>query len=112
MSNSRVECRLYVLQRSSGLLLAPLVAAHLATMIYAARGGLSAAEILSRTQSSVGWSVLYATMVLLAAVHGAIGLRAVARELTAWHGPSLDLTALVYAIVVLVLGSFAVAAIS
>ncbi len=36
------------------------VLVHLATIIYAVRGGLTAAEILERTRGSVGWAVFYA----------------------------------------------------
>ena len=43
----RLEVWLYVAQRGSAFVLAPLVIVHLATMIYAIQGGLSAEEILS-----------------------------------------------------------------
>ena len=45
--------RLYMLQRITALLMAPLVLGHLAMMIYAIQGGISAAEILGRTQGSI-----------------------------------------------------------
>ena len=47
------DLRLYMLQRITALLMAPLVLGHLAVMIYAIQGGLSAAEILGRTQGSL-----------------------------------------------------------
>ena len=71
---------LYVLQRGSALVLAPLVAAHLIVIVVATRDGLSAAEILARTQGSVGWALFYGLFVLAAAVHAPIGLRNVIRE--------------------------------
>ncbi len=75
--------RLYMLQRITALLMAPLVLGHLAVMIYAIQGGLSAAEILGRTQGSFAWFAFYGTFVLAAALHGAIGLRTIAFE---WGG--------------------------
>jgi fumarate reductase subunit C len=90
---------LYLLQRLSALVLAPLVLAHIAVVIYATRDGLSAAEILARTQGSVGWAVFYGLFVLAAAVHAPIGLRNVIRETTPWRGRGLDLAmALVFAL--------------
>ena len=50
----RSQTLLWVAQRASAALLALCVAVHLATMIYAVRGGLSAAEVLARTQGSAG----------------------------------------------------------
>jgi len=47
-----LNLRLYMLQRITALLMAPLVIGHLAVMIYAIQGGLSTAEILGRTQGS------------------------------------------------------------
>ena len=48
-----MEFRLYLLQRLSALIMAPLVIGHIAVMIYAIQGGLTAAEILGRTQGSL-----------------------------------------------------------
>ena len=49
---SMISARLYILQRATALIMAPLVIGHIAVMIYAVQNGLSAAEILSRTQGS------------------------------------------------------------
>lgn len=78
-----IDLRLYMLQRITALLMAPLVLGHLALMIYAVQDGLSAAEILGRTQGSLLWFLFYGTFVLAASIHGAIGLRTVAHE---WGG--------------------------
>ena len=75
--------RLYVLQRITALLMAPFVLGHLAVMIYAVQGGLSAAEILGRTQGSALWFLYYGTFVIAVSIHAAIGLRVVAFE---WGG--------------------------
>ena len=78
-----LDIRLYMLQRITALLMAPLVIGHLAVMIYAIQGGLSTAEILGRTQGSLIWFVFYGSFVVAVAIHGAIGLRTVAHE---WVG--------------------------
>lgn len=83
--------RLYMLQRITALLMAPLVLGHLAVMIYAIQGGLSTAEILGRTQGSVAWFLFYGTFVVAVAIHGAIGLRVIAQEWGGLKGPALTL---------------------
>jgi fumarate reductase subunit C len=86
-----MNVRLYVLQRATAVLMAPMVVVHLAMIFYATRRGLSAAEILGRTRGSVVWASFYATFVLAASIHGAIGLRTILREWTALHGRRLDI---------------------
>jgi fumarate reductase subunit C len=102
---------LYVLQRGSALILAPLVLAHLALIVIASRDGLSAAEILARTQGSIGWAIFYGLFVVAAAVHAPIGLRNVIRETTPWQGRSLDLTMALLFVVMLAIGLRAVIAV-
>ena len=72
-----MSMRLYLLQRASAAILAPLVLVHLALIAYAVQGGLSAAEILARTRGSAGWAVFYGLFVATVAVHGSIGLRTI-----------------------------------
>jgi fumarate reductase subunit C len=105
------EARLYLLQRLSAMILGPLVLVHLGLIVYAVRGGLSAAEILSRTQGSLFWMLFYGLFVVAAAVHAPIGLRNVLREWTPWHGHSLDWAMLGFAGLLAVLGLRAVAAV-
>ncbi|WP_299293708.1 succinate dehydrogenase [uncultured Tateyamaria sp.] len=85
-----LSLRLYMLQRITALLMAPLVLGHLAVMIYAIQGGLSAAEILGRTQGSVAWFLFYGLFVVAVSVHGAIGLRTVLHEWGGLKGPLLE----------------------
>ena len=73
--------RLYMLQRITALLMAPLVLGHLVIMIVAIQGGLSTAEILNRTQGSVFWFLFYGTFVLAVSVHASIGLRVIVSEM-------------------------------
>lgn len=91
-----LSLRLYMAQRITALLMAPLVIGHLAVMIYAIQGGLTADEILGRTQGSLAWFLFYGTFVLTVSIHGAIGLRAIAHE---WAGlKGLALEALMWAV--------------
>ena len=104
MSSARVETRLWIAQRATAALLAALVAVHLATIVHAVRGGLTAAEILSRLDGHAGWFLFYALFSLAAAVHGAIGLRVIAQEWLGWRGRSVDVAAALVAIALAGLG--------
>lgn len=106
-----MEFRLYLLQRLSALIMAPLVIGHIAVMIYAVQGGLSAAEILGRTQGSLFWGLFYGIFVVAVATHAAIGLRTVAQEWFRLEGAALHaLTCLVF-VGLLALGGRAVFAV-
>lgn len=107
-----MNLRLYMLQRITALVMAPLVLGHLAVMIYAIQGGLSAAEILGRTQGSVLWFLFYGTFVVAVSIHGAIGLRTVAHEWGGLKGTVLDTFMWVVGIGLLALGARAVWAVT
>ena len=81
-----LTARLYMLQRVTALLMAPLVLGPIGVMIYAVQGGLSAAEILGRTQGSVFWFSFYGLFVLAVSVHAAIALRSILHEFTGLSG--------------------------
>ena len=100
--------RLYVLQRLTALVMAPLVLVHLAVIVYATRTGLSAEAILGRTEGSLFWAGFYGLFVMAAAIHGTIGLRTVLAEMTGWRGGGLDLAMLCFGIALLGLGLRAV----
>ena len=85
-----LEIRLYLAQRISAAILAPLVLMHLGLMIYAIQGGLDASEILGRTRGSLFWGSSYALFVVAVAVHATIGLRNILREWLQWRGPLLN----------------------
>ncbi len=103
-----METRLFVLQRVSAMFLAPLVMVHLGLILYAVRGGLTADEILARTQGSIGWALFYGVFVLAASVHAPIGVRNVLREWTSWRGDSLDVAMLALAAALMASGLRAV----
>ena len=102
--SARGETLLWTAQRASAAVLAVCVAVHLATVIYAVRGGLSAGEILARTHGSIGWMLFYTVFVLAVAVHAPIGLRTILREMTGWRGPSLDVATAFAALLLVIWG--------
>ena len=110
-AGGRREVWLFVLQRISAMVLAPLVLVHLITMVYAIQDGLSAAEILSRTKGSFIWGTLYGVFVISAAIHASIGLRTILGEMTPLRGPGRELAAAIFAILILGLGFRAVVAV-
>lgn len=72
--------RLFLAQRITAAVLAPLIVCHLVVIVYATQKGLSAADILGRTRGSASWGLFYGLFVVAAAVHAGIGLRAIAHE--------------------------------
>ncbi len=107
-----LDTRLYMAQRITALLMAPLVLGHLAVMIYAVQGGLSTAEILGRTQGSILWFMFYGTFVVAVAIHGAIGVRTVIYEWAGVKGTALTIFTLVIGLGLFVLGARAVWAVT
>lgn len=106
-----MEARLFFLQRATAALLAVLTLGHLVVIFTAMRGGLSAGEILARTQGSLFWGLIYGLFVLTVAIHAPIGLRAVLREWTIWPQLACDALAALLGLVLLLLGLRAVAAV-
>ena len=104
----RGETRLWIAQRASAAVLALCVLVHLATMIYAVRGGLTGAEILARTRGSGAWLAFYSVFVLAVTVHAPIGLRAVLGEWLGWRGRSRDAALLLFAMLLAWMGMRAV----
>jgi fumarate reductase subunit C len=102
---------LFVAQRLSAIVLAIAVAAHLGTILYAVRGGLTAGDILGRTHGNAWLAAFYAAFVIAVAIHAPIGLRNVLREWTAWRGATLDLVMAVFALGLLSLGLRAIVAV-
>ena len=90
------------------MVLAVCVLIHLATMIIAVRGGLSAAEILARTQGSVVAAVFYASFVVAAAIHAPIGIAKICEEWLQWRGRSLVAAMILLAVALLLLGIVAI----
>jgi len=104
----RGETRLWIAQRASAAVLALCVVVHLATIIYAVRGGLSGTEILARTRGNAAWLAFYSLFVFAVTVHAPIGLRAVLGEWLGWRGRSRDFVLLAFAMLLAVMGMRAV----
>lgn len=107
-----LDLRLYMAQRITALLMAPLVTGHLAVMIYAIQGGLSSSEILGRTQGSLVWFLFYGTFVLAVSVHAAIGLRSIAHEWGKLQGVLLEVFMWLVGLSLFALGARAVWAVT
>lgn len=112
MSPARRETLLWAAQRASAAVLALGMAAHLAGMIYAVRGGLTAAEILGRTQGNTTLALAYGAFVVAVGIHAPIGLRAVLVEWAGWRGRAADWTAAAVALILVALGLRAVWAVT
>lgn len=106
-----MEQTLFALQRLTALVMAPFVLVHLGLIVYAVRGGLTAAEILSRTQGSWGWIAFYGLFVLAVAVHVPIGVRNILIEWGRLGRTAASGLALAFGLVLLAMGLRAVVAV-
>lgn len=106
-----MEARVVLLQRLSALVLAPLIAVHLIVILYATRGGLTAAEILARTEGSLAWALFYGLFVVCVTIHAPIGVRTILREWTPLPPRLIDILVTVFAVGLAWLGLRAVVAV-
>jgi succinate dehydrogenase subunit C len=106
-----VSAPLFLIQRASAAFLALAVAAHLVTILYAIRGGLTAGEILARTHGNVVLLLFYSLFVIAVVVHAPIGLRNVAHEWLGWRGRTCDVALAVFGLLLLTFGLRAVVAV-
>lgn len=107
-----MSMRLYVWQRLTAAVMAPLVLVHVAVIFYATRQGLSAADILGRTRGSIIWASFYGTFVAAAAVHAGIGVRNVLTEWSPLGERHAGMLSTAFGLLLLVLGLRAVAAVA
>ncbi len=106
-----IGLRLYLAQRITAIIMAPLVIGHLLTMIYAVQNGLTASEILSRTQGSIWWGSFYGLFVIAVSIHAAIGVRAIAHEMFKLPARWLEPLTWAVGLFLLILGGRAVVAV-
>ncbi|HZP77782.1 MAG TPA: succinate dehydrogenase [Pseudolabrys sp.] len=106
-----MNVRLYLWQRATAAIMAPLVVVHLAVIFYAMHKGLSAADILARTRGSIAWATFYGVFVCAAAIHASIGVRTILGEWLAFTGKPRDVAVVVFGLSLAVLGLRAVAAV-
>lgn len=102
-----LQARLWYAQRISAMVLGLCVAIHLFIMFYAIRGGLTAGEILGRTQGNWLFAIFYEVFVLACFVHAPIGLANILRE-NFPRSSGLIVLPWVLAALILVLGTAAV----
>ena len=105
-----MNVRLYIWQRATAALMAPLVLIHIAVIFYATRQSLTAADILSRTHGSVLWASYYGLFVAAASIHASIGLRNVLAEWSPLSDRGAGLFAVVLGLLLATLGFHAVVA--
>lgn len=100
----RTEALLWLVQRVSAAVLALAVTLHIATVVYAVRGGLTATEIIERLQGNVAWFVFYVVFVAAAVLHVPLGLRTILAEMTPLRGPWLGALVAVFGVTLAILG--------
>jgi fumarate reductase subunit C len=106
-----MNVRLYVWQRLTAAIMAPLVLAHIVVIFYATRKGLSAADILARTRGSFAWASFYGAFVVAAAIHATIGVRNVLTEWSPLEDRGAGMLAGVFGVLLFLLGARAVVAV-
>jgi len=99
-------------QRMTAMAMALFVVIHIAVMVYAMNGGLSAAEVLGRTQGSVIWALFYGAFVVLVSVLASSGGRDTSVEWLRFSSGAAALTGNAIGLLLLVLGLRAVWAVT
>lgn len=80
MSQGVLQAKLWYAQRISAMILGLCVSIHLIIIFYAIRGGLTAEEILGRTQGNIAFAIFYEIFVLACFVHAPIGIANILEE--------------------------------
>ncbi|MGE8614624.1 succinate dehydrogenase [Achromobacter veterisilvae] len=106
-----MEARLFAFQRLTAVVMAPFVFVHVGLIIYAVRGGLTAGEILSRTQGNWFWIAFYGLFVASVSIHVPIGVRNILIEWLRIGRKPASAIGLAFGAGLLVLGLRAVAAV-
>ena len=102
-----LQAKLWYAQRISAMVLGICVAIHLLIIFYAIRDGLSAQEILGRTQGNLAFAIFYEIFVLACFVHAPIGVANILQETFPKSGLAKPISSL-FALLILVLGTVAV----
>ncbi len=106
--SAATQAKLWYAQRISAMVLALCVVVHIVTILYAVRGGLTAAEILGRTRGNAAFAAFYVLFVLSAAIHAPIGLARIAEEWLQWRGRLMNVVLSVFAAALVFTGLSAV----
>jgi len=107
VSQAVLQAKLWYAQRISAMVLGVCVAIHLVMIFYAIRGGLTAQEILGRTQGNLGFAIFYEIFVLACFVHAPIGVANILQETIPQVGMTKPISWLL-ALLILVIGTTAV----
>jgi len=107
MSQGVLQAKLWYAQRISAMILGICVAIHLLIIFYAIRGGISAQEILGRTQGNLSFALFYEIFVLACFVHAPIGVANILQETLPQSGLAKPVS-WILAIGILTLGTTAV----
>lgn len=108
MTSAITQAKLWYWQRITAMVLALCVLVHLAVIVHAVRGGLSAGEILGRLQGNWLFGGFYGVFVLACAVHVPIGLATVAAEWLRWRGRGAAFAAVLFGGFVAFMGLLAI----
>jgi fumarate reductase subunit C len=106
-----MNVRLYVWQRLTAAVMAPLVSVHLIVIFYATHKDLSASDILARTHGSLAWALFYGVFVAAIAVHASIGIRTILSEWSPLGARQRDCAVAFFGLLLATLGLRAVAAV-
>ncbi len=98
------ERKLFLMQRISAAILAPLVVVHLLLILYAVRHGMTGDDVLNRTAGNVYWALFYLIFVVAVSIHAPLGLRNVLKEWTPLSLSSVNRVAIILFGLFLVLG--------
>jgi fumarate reductase subunit C len=107
-----IQAKRWYWQHISAMALAICVFIHIGVIIYAVRGGLTAAEILARTHGSWVFGIFYSVFVIACAMHVPVGIANIAQE---WFGLSAPVAAIIsklFGLIILVMGLQAVFAVT
>lgn len=107
MSVGILQAKLWYAQRISAMVLGLCVAIHLIMIFFAIRDGLSAQEILGRTQGNIPFAIFYEIFVIACFVHAPIGLANILQETFPRSGLAKPLSWML-ALSILMLGTLAV----
>ena len=102
-----LQAKLWYAQRISAMVLGLCVVIHLLIIFYAIRGGLSAQEILGRTQGNLAFAIFYEIFVLACFVHAPIGVANILQETFPKSRLANPISSLL-ALLILILGTVAV----
>jgi fumarate reductase subunit C len=106
-----MNVRLYIWQRATAAIMAPLVLVHIAVIFYATHQGMSASDVLERTRGSIAWAAFYGLFVVAVSIHASIGVRNVLHEWLPLNERRAGLCAILFGLLLAVLGMRAVAAV-